>query len=108
MKAFRSGVLPMLDIDSERESFIENNRFKDDHPFKYLALKEIQKFPCNTKFTSRAILELSKLREDNKATKEDYRQMGLVLRDLGCKKGIRENGSRTWYRPTGWSLNNIQ
>ena len=108
MKAFRSGVLPMLDIDSERESFIENNRFKDDHPFKYLALKEIQKFPCNTKFTSRAILELSKLREDNKATKEDYRQMGLVLRDLGCKKGIRENGSRTWYRPTDWSLENIQ
>ena len=49
-------------------------------------MKEIQKFPCNTKFTSREILELSELREDNKATKEDYRQMGLVLRDLGCKK----------------------
>ena len=32
MKAYRSGAKPMLDWADEKESFIENNKFKDDHP----------------------------------------------------------------------------
>ena len=41
-KAYRSGTKPMLDWADEKESFIANNKFKDDHPFKHHALTVIQ------------------------------------------------------------------
>ena len=108
MKAYQKGAMPMLSYEKEKESYIQNNKFKDDHPFKFKALEEIQKKPVEICFSARDILEASGLREASKATKEDYKQMGFVLKELGCKKGKRRNGSRTWYRPEGWSLNDVQ
>ncbi len=110
MKAYRSGALPMLDWADEKKSFIANNKFKDDHPFKYHALIQIQKIPLGTAFTSRDILmrDSSYLKDDLKFTTEDYRQMGIVLRELGCVEAGRKNQQRHWKRPLDWSLEKIQ
>jgi len=108
MKAYRSGALPMLDWADEKESFIANNKFKDDHPFKSHALEQIQKIPLDTPFTAREILIRTRYIDELKLTTEDYRQMGIVLRELGCVEAGRKNQQRHWKRPLDWSLEKIQ
>ena len=108
MKAYRSGAKPMLDWATEKESFIANNKFKDDHPYKHHALIQIQTIPLGIPFTAREILILGRLNDELKFTTEDYRQMGIVLRELGCVQAGRIRGQRHWKRPLDWSLDKIQ
>ena len=108
MKAYREGVKPILDWETEKESFIANNKFKDDHPFKYHALIQIQTIPLGIPFTAREILILGRLNDELKFTTEDYRQMGVVLRELGCVKAGRKQGQHHWKRPLNWSLDMVQ
>ena len=98
----------MLDWGAEKESFIANNKFKDDHPFKSHALVQIQKIPLDTPFTAREILIRTRYIDELKLTTEDYRQMGIVLRELGCVEAGRKLGQRHWKRPLDWSLEMVQ
>ena len=50
-------------------------------------------------FTSRQVLIEHHIRDDSTLRTENLRQMGIVLRELGCKKRARVNGSHTWYNP---------
>tara|TARA_A100001011_G_scaffold372188_1_gene430329 strand:+ start:518 stop:733 length:216 start_codon:yes stop_codon:yes gene_type:complete len=59
-------------------------------------------------FTSRQVLIEHHLRDDSELKNEDLRQMGIELKELGCKKGRRVNGSHTWYIPSDWSVDKIQ
>jgi len=112
MKAYRNGFIPMLDWATEKESFIANYKFKDDDVFKSFAYESIMTRLKNADpqkpFTSRQVLIEHHLRDDSELKNEDLRQMGIVLKELGCKKGRRVNGSHTWYIPTDWSVDKIQ
>ncbi len=112
MKAYRNGFIPMLDWATEKESFIANFKFKGDHVFKSFAYESIKTrvegTNPQTPFTSRQVLIEHHLRMDKDLKNEDLRQMGIVLKELGCKKGKRVNGTHTWYIPTDWSVDKIQ
>ena len=108
MKAYRDGAKPMLDWATEKESFIANNKFKDDHPFKFHALRYIQTYPLGISFTARDILKRDDFKKDGIAITEDYRQMGIVLKELGCVQAGRKQGQRHWKRPLDWSLDKVQ
>ena len=98
----------MLDWADEKESFIGNNKFKDDHPFKFHALTVIKQIPLGTPFTAREVLVTNKFSDELKLTTEDYRQMGVVLKDLGCVKAGRKQGQHHWKRPLDWSIEMVQ
>ena len=98
----------MLDWATEKKSFIANNKFKDDHPFKHHALMAIQKIALHDTFTARDILVRDRFSDELKLTTEDHRQMGIVLRELGCVEAGRKNQQRHWKRPLDWSLEKIQ
>jgi len=108
MKAYREGAKPFLDWSDEKESFIANNKFKDDHPFKFHALTVIKQIPLGTPFTAREVLVTNKFSDELKLTTEDYRQMGVVLKDLGCVKAGRKQGQHHWKRPLDWSIEMVQ
>ena len=112
MKAYRDGAKPILDWATEKESFIANNKFKGDHVFKSFAYESIKtrvegRNP-QAPFTSKQVLIENRLRMEKNLKNEDLRQMGIVLKELGCKKGKRVNGTHTWYIPTDWSVDKIQ
>ena len=112
MKAYRNGFIPMLDWATEKESFIANFKFRGDHVFKSFAYESIKtrvegRNP-QAPFTSKQVLIENHLRMDKDLKNEDLRQMGIVLKELGCKKGKRVNGTHTWYIPTDWSVDKIQ
>ncbi len=108
MAAYRAGSKPILDWATEKESFIANNKFKGDHPFKPHALVQIQSIPLDTPFTAREILIRTRYIDELKLTTEDYRQMGIVLKELGCVQAGRKEGQRHWKRPLNWSLEMVQ
>ncbi len=112
MRLYREGVKPMLDWADEKKSFIENNKFKDEHvfkPFAYLSIKKrFEGRDPQKPFSSREVFIEHHLREDSKMTNEDKRQMGLVLRELGCVEAGRKQGERHWKIPLDWSLEKVQ
>jgi len=111
MKCFRDGEQPMLPMELERQSRLENSKYRDDHPFKYQALERIKtrkSASCFTPFTAREIFSETTLRTAREITKEDLRQMGIVLKELGCTKAKRKNGERYWEIPQEWSLDEVQ
>ncbi len=108
MKAYRDGAKPMIDWATEKESFIANNKFKGDHPFKSHALVQIQKIPLGIPFTAREILVATRYIDELKLTTEDYRQMGICLKELGCVQSGRKKGQHHWKRPINWSLEMVQ
>ena len=112
MKCFRDGEQPMLPIELERQSRLENSKYRDDHPFKYQALNRIKirrgGVEPFTPFTARQIFEETTLRASKDITKEDLRQMGIVLKELGCIKSKRSAGERYWQIPQDWSLDDVQ
>ena len=61
MKSFRDGEQPMLPMELERQSRLENSKYRDDHPFKYQALNRIKirrgGVEPFTPFTARQIFE---------------------------------------------------
>jgi hypothetical protein len=59
-------------------------------------------------FTSRQVLIEHRLRADDKLSNEDLRQMGLVLRELGCVDAERKQGQRYWKIPLDWSLDKVE
>ena len=111
MKCVRDGEQPMLPLELERQSRLENSKYRDDHPFKYQALERIKtrkSASCFTPFTAREIFSETTLRIPREITKEDLRQMGIVLKELGCTKAKRKNGERYWEIPQDWSLDDVQ
>ena len=112
MQCYRQKQKPMLPKEFERLSILENTKYKDDHPFKFQALEKIKekvregKF--NKSFSSREIFEETSLRLAKDVSKEDLRQMGIVLKELGCISAKREKGERKWRIPSDWSPNSVQ
>ena len=110
MAAYRMGEQPRLSKAGEEHSERRNSRYEDDDPFALDAYNFIHSLSCPQEFSAMQVLVNTGLQpEKSKITKQNLKDMGNTLKQLGCIKTRqkRVDGSRQhmWTKPEEISKN---